>query len=357
MYEFKMPALGAEMTNGTLLEWKVKKGDQIKAHDIIAIIDTDKAAIEIESFRGGIIEDLIVKPGEKVPIGTLLAYIRESEEPQKVPESDLKPLPSSLKISPLARKLAQELDVDISKIQGTGQDGAIVEADIRKASSVKPTAVTAIADHSVSMQKAIAAAMSRSNREIPHYYLSYEIDLIKALNWLEKYNHEHPITERILYAALLIKAVALALKKNPQFNGFFINEEFKPSDSVHMGFAISLRGGGLIAPALLNADSLSLVETMKRLADLVERTRSGKLRGQELSDSTITITNLGDLGVDSVFGVIYPPQVALIGFGKITSKNTIIATLSADHRVSNGILGSRLLTTINQLLQEPEKML
>jgi pyruvate dehydrogenase E2 component (dihydrolipoamide acetyltransferase) len=359
MYEFKMPALGAEMTNGTLLEWKVKKGDRIKAHDIIAIIDTDKAAIEIESFRGGVVEDLIVNPGEKVPVGTLLAHIRESEEAKKAPESELKPPPASLKIkiSPLARKLAQELNVDISKIQGTGPDGAIVEADIRNASSVKPTAVTAIADHSVSMQKAIAAAMSRSNREIPHYYLSYEIDLTKALNWLEKYNQEHPITERILYAALLIKAVALALKKNPQFNGFFINEEFKPSDSVHVGFAISLRGGGLIAPALLNADSLSLVETMNHLADLVARTRTGKLRGQELSDSTITITNLGDLGVDSVFGVIYPPQVALIGFGKITSRNTIIATLSADHRVSNGLLGSRLLTTINQLLQEPEKML
>ncbi len=386
MYEFKMPALGAEMTNGTLLEWKIKKGDRVKAHDIIAIIDTDKAAIEIESFRGGVVEDLIVNPGEKVPVGTVLAHIRASEEAKIAPverkeehiekeqariipvatkgehadkEKELTlPSPSQkVKISPLARKLAQELNIDFSKIQGTGPDGSIVETDIKKASSAKLASVTALADHSVSMQKAIAAAMAKSKREIPHYYLSYEIDLNKSLNWLEKYNHERPITERILYAALLVKAVALALKKHPKFNGFFINEGFQPSDSVHMGFAISLRGGGLIAPALLNADSLNLVETMKHLADLVARTRTGKLRDRELSNPTITITNLGDFGVDSVFGVIYPPQVALIGFGKITSKKTIVSSLSADHRVTNGLLGSRLLMTINQFLQEPEKML
>ncbi len=374
MYEFKMPALGAEMTNGTLLEWKVKTGDRIKAHDIIALIDTDKAAIEVESFRGGIVENLIAKPGDKVPVGTVLAHIRESEEAEISPtekkeehaerkeehaaeEKVQQPLPPSqkIKISPLARRLAQELHVDISQVQGTGPAGSIVEDDIKKASSAKPA--TAITDHAASMQKVIAAAMAKSKREIPHYYLSYEIDLNKALGWLEKYNQEHSIAERILSAALLVKAVAQALKKHPEFNGYFINGEFKPSDAVHMGFAISLRGGGLIAPALLNADSLNLVETMKNLTDLVARTRTGKLRDRELSDPTITITNLGDYGVDSVLGVIYPPQVALIGFGKISSKNTTILTLSADHRVSNGLSGSRLLTTINQFLQEPEKML
>jgi len=358
MYEFKMPALGAEMTEGTLLEWNYKEGDQVKAHDIIAVIDTDKAAIEAETFRGGVIEKFLVEPGEKVKVGTVLALIREGEEEaipaeEKMEKQPVISRPQKVKISPLARKLAEERNVDIREIQGTGPGGSIVEADIQKASSTKP----AVRDHALSMKKVIAAAMAKSKREIPHYYLSNEIDLNKALSWLEKYNSEHSVTERILYAALLVKAVAKALKKHPEFNGFFIDDEFKPGDSVHMGFAISLRGGGLIAPALLNADSLSLVDIMKNLTDLVARARTGKLRDKEISDSTITITNLGEFGVDSVLGVIYPPQVALIGFGKITSNNTIITSLSADHRVSNGLSGSRLLTTISQILQEPDKML
>lgn len=365
MYAFKMPALGAEMAEGTLLEWRVKEGDSIRAHDIIAVIDTDKAAIEAESFRSGIVEKLVVKPGEKVPVGTVLAFISESgeklqsfEESKKQPAAQKEQVPgarhpSKVKISPLAKKTAKELGVDISKITGTGPEGSVVEADIKKAASrLQP-----LVDHAATMKKAIAAAMARSKREIPHYYLSYEIDLNNALSWLQKYNSEHLIKDRVLYAALLVRAVSQALKKHPEFNGFFIDEEFHQSGSVHIGFAISLRGGGLIAPALLNADTLNLSDTMKNLTDLVSRTRNGKLRDREISDPTVTITNLGDFGVDSVFGVIYPPQVALIGFGKITSKNTMTATLSADHRVSNGLSGSRLLTTINKILQDPEKLL
>lgn len=337
MYEFKMPALGAEMTEGTLLEWKVKEGDEVKAHDIIALIDTDKAAIEAESFRGGIVEKLLVKPGEKVPVGTVLAHIRDGEEERA-------------KISPRARKLAEKKDVDLSQIKGTGPEGSIVEADIEKTAPAKT-------DHRESMKKAIAAAMAKSKREIPHYYLSCSIDCSKALQWLEAYNRERPVSERILFAALQARAVAAALKKHPEFNGYFVNGEFQPKESVHMGFAISLRGGGLIAPALLDADKLSLEETMKNLSDLVARTREGKLRDREMSDPTITITNLGDLGVDAVFGVIYPPQVALLGFGKIGENQAISMTLSADHRVTNGLSGSRFLNTIKQLLEDPEKWL
>jgi pyruvate dehydrogenase E2 component (dihydrolipoyllysine-residue acetyltransferase) len=343
MYEFKMPALGSEMTYGTLLEWKVKTGDRVKAHDIIAIIDTDKAAIEVESFRSGIVEELIAKPGDKVPVGTVLAHIRESE----VEEAP----PPRAKISPLARKLAEQLNVDAGRIQGTGPGGSVVEADIRKAAEAVP------AGHSASMQKAIAGAMAKSKREIPHYYLSSEMDLTHVMKWLEKYNSEHPITERIIYPAFLIRAVTLALKKHPQFNGFFINGAFQPSEAVHLGFAISLRGGGLIAPALLNSEGLNLGAAMKNLTDLVARTRSGKLKDRELSDPTITLTNLGEFGADSVLGVIYPPQVALIGFGRVNQAKKTTATLSADHRVTNGLSGSRFLETIHQFLKDPEKML
>lgn len=349
MYEFKMPALGAEMTHGTLLEWKIKVGELVKKHDILAVIDTDKAAIEIESFGEGIVEKLITTIGEKVPVGTVMALIRGEAEKVEQPLSQL----GAVKISPRARKMANELGVDFSKIKGSGPDGSIIEEDIKKFATIIPPKE---GSHAVSMKKVIAAAMTRSKREIPHYYLSNEIDLSCTLNWLEEYNKNHSITERILYVVPLIKAVINAIKKYPEFNGYFVDNEFKPSASIHVGMAISLREGGLIVPAILNAEQLTLVEIMNHLTDLVERARSGKLRGSELSEGTMTITNLGEFGVTSVFGIIYPPQVALVGFGKVTARNTIITSLSADHRVTNGLVGSRFLNSIDEFLQEPDKL-
>ncbi|HVV69752.1 MAG TPA: dihydrolipoamide acetyltransferase family protein [Gammaproteobacteria bacterium] len=353
MYEFKMPALGAEMTSGKLLEWKVKEGDSIKRLDIIAVIDTDKAAIEIESFVEGVVQSLLVQPGERVQVGAVLALIRETGEAALIPAKAPAPVSKgrAFKISPLARKMAEQWGIDPANIVGTGLDGVITEADIEKFRAT--TTALSSSDRTLAMQKVIGAAMARSKREIPHYYLSCEIDLNLALKWLEQYNSIHPMSERILYVVLLIKAVAESIKKFPQFNGFYIDDEFHPAPSVHAGIAIALRGGGLIAPALLNVDQLSLREIMQGLTDLVSRARSAKLKGSEMSDSTITITNLGELGVDSVFGVIYPPQVALIGFGRISPRNTIIASLAADHRVSNGHLGGRFLSAIQQFLQEP----
>ena len=350
MYEFKMPSLGAEMTHGKLIEWNVAVGDKVKRHDIIAVIDTDKAAIDIESFGDGIVEKLITNPGERVPVGSVMALIRESGDKSS---SSVDPTPAvSIKISPLAKKLAKQFNLAISDIKGTGPGGAITEYDVRKMSKVEDLTP----DHTASMQKVIAAAMALSKREIPHYYLSREIDLNHALAWLESYNTSRPVTERMVYAAMLIKAVVHAIKAYPEFNGYYTENEYKSREPIHIGMAISLRGGGLITPALLNTQSLSLAEIMSHLNDLVSRTRSGKLKSRELSEGTITITNLGELGADSVFGVIYPPQVALVGFGKISSRKTIIATLAADHRVTNGLMGSRFLAVIAKILQEPDQL-
>lgn len=349
MYEFKMPSLGAEMTRGKLLEWKIKVGDSVKRHDIIAVIDTDKTAIEIESFGEGVVEKLIVNPGDIIPVGTVMAMIRDTTGKAEAPM----PQPVSIKISPRAKKLLQQSEIDISKIKGSGPDGAIIEDDIKRYMSNLPFKEE---NHAPSMKRVIAAAMTKSKREIPHYYLSIEIDFKNVLGWLEKYNKQRPITERMLYVAPLIKGVVNAIKKHPEFNGFFINNEHKKSDVINIGIAISLRDGGLIAPALLNAEKMTLVEIMHNLTDLVERARSGKLRSSEISDPTITITNLGELGVNSVFGIIHPPQVALIGIGKICQNNAITMTLSADHRVTNGHLGSRFLSTIDKFLKEPDKL-
>lgn len=355
MYEFKMPSLGAEMESGTLLEWKVKPGDKVKKQDIIAIVDTDKAAIDVECWQSGTVEEIIIKPGEKVPVGTVLARLREdfpSLAKEAAPPPTVVPQQRT-RITPRARSLAQQLGVDILKVHGTGASFEVTESDVQSYAQQIGGKKEELAP---SMQKVIASMMAKSKREIPHYYLSYEIDMTLTLNWLEQQNKEHTMEERIIYAVVLLKALALAAKDHPKFNGFFTNNEFKPASDINIGIVISLRQGGLLAPAILHVDKMNLSELMKALTDLVARARSGSLRSSEISDSTITITNLGENGVDSVFGVIYPPQVAIIGFGKISSRKTITVTLSADHRVSDGHLGSRFLTTLAKYLQAPEHL-
>jgi pyruvate dehydrogenase E2 component (dihydrolipoamide acetyltransferase) len=217
------------------------------------------------------------------------------------------------------------------------------------------------------MREAIAAAMARSKREIPHYYLGTTIDLGPATAWLAATNAQRPVTERLLPGALLIKATALALREVPELNGFWLNGRAERRESIHVGVAISLRGGGLVAPALLDADRRPLDELMRGLRDLVQRARAGSLRGAEMTEPTVTVTNLGERGVETVYGVIYPPQLALVGFGaaverawvvdgRVLARPLVNATLSADHRASDGHRGALLLEAIARLLQRPEKL-
>ena len=217
------------------------------------------------------------------------------------------------------------------------------------------------------MRRAIANAMARSKREIPHYYLQTRIDMQRTLDWLAAENLKRPIKERILPVVPLIRAVVLALGDVPELNGHWIDDHQRISEAIHVGFVIALRQGGIIAPAILDADGKSLDELIAGLRDLIERARSGGLRSSEMTDATITITNLGDLGVETVFGVIYPPQVALVGFGKTMAqpwaengmlgvRPVLTATLSADHRATDGHRGAQFLDALNHYLQEPAKL-
>jgi pyruvate dehydrogenase E2 component (dihydrolipoamide acetyltransferase) len=396
MSEFRMPSLGADMQFGTVVEWRVKPGAMVKRGDVVALVETEKGVIEVEIFESGVIESLVVQPGQKVPVGTTLATL--SVDGKKLePEPSAKPAALSapaapvkeeiapmeavttpeagqtvrLRVSPLARKRAQELNVDLSTVAGTGTDGSITVTDVERAAKSRAAAVPpAAASKGLdlgAMRRVIAAAMARSKREIPHYYLSTTIDFSKALAWLAAENAKRPVTKRLLYSVLLIRAVGLALRSTPELNGFWIDDGFKPSEAIHVGVAISLRQGGLVNPAIHDVDKKSLDELMESMLDLVNRARTGYLRSSELSDGTITVTNLGEQGVESVFGVIYPPQVALVGFGKITERPfakegmvgvrpVIAASLAADHRVSDGHRGGRFLVAIDRLLQEPEKL-
>jgi len=460
-----MPVLGADMDEGTVLEWMVKPGDEVHKGDVIAVVDTAKSAIEVESFSTGTIEQLVVGVGETVPVGTVLALItepggerakparaapaaartpRELAEPEptapagpaphpvspvirhrahelgidlaavhgtgragavtradveraavalhQVPEQPAAPSPAApaprhprsrpeaepragrARVTPRARRIAAELGVDLAAVTGTGPAGAVREADIRQAAgagtpapAAAASAARSAAERNQSMRQAIARLMARSKREIPHYYVTNTADMTQSMSWLHDRNRELEVSQRLVPAALLLKAAALAARQVAELNGYWVDGAFRPAEAVHLGVAISLRGGGLLTPAIHDVASLELGDLMARMRDLVARARSGRLRGSELTDATITVTNLGDQGVESVYGVIYPPQVALVGFGRITerpvaagglvgARPVVTTTLAADHRATDGYTGARYLTAMSDLLQRPEEL-
>ncbi|MCX7176069.1 MAG: dihydrolipoamide acetyltransferase family protein [Proteobacteria bacterium] len=379
MIDFKLPSLGADMDEGTLLEWLVQPGDEVKRGQVVAIVDTSKTAVDVEIWQAGKVHELIVRPGEKIPVGSVLATLLEPGE--SVPPTRQAPVVQTIKtearrrVSPAARKEAETLGVDISLLAGTGPDAAVTLEDVRRAATVKPpvqapvvaSTASAAIDRNAEMRKAIGAAMSRSKREIPHYYLSETIPLRQAGAWLAEQNARRPVTTRLLMAVLQLKAVALATRKFPEMNGFWQDGGFKPAPAAHLGVAIALRQGGLLAPAIHNVAEKTLDQLMSDLTDLVKRVRAGTLRSSEMSDPTLTVTNLGEQGVDAVFGVIYPPQVALVGFGKVRERPwteagevhaipLVVASLAADHRVSDGHRGALFLAEIHELLQHPERL-
>ncbi|SDK62291.1 pyruvate dehydrogenase E2 component (dihydrolipoamide acetyltransferase) [Cryobacterium psychrotolerans] len=495
MGDFRMPSLGSDMESGKIIEWLVKPGDYVHRGDIVAVVDTQKTVMDVETFEEGVVADLLVEVGTTVPIGTPLARItgtpaegaeparpapraraekpaekaaeKLARKPEKPPaekppakepalgfvsppvrhlarqlgvdtarlrgtgkhgaithadveraaaehgpeaaRAQAAPAPPAaaagrVRSSPRARRVAAELGVDLAAVSGTGPEGAITETDVQRAATAAappplpaaeapaaempaaeaPAAQTPAAapekaatrpgptpaeaaERSASLRRAIGSLMSRSKREIPHYYLSTTIDLRAALAWMESTNTGRPIASRLVPAALLLKASALAARDVPEVNGFFTDDAYQPSDAVHLGVAVALRQGGLVAPAIHDADTLSIDLLMERLRDLVSRARAGRLQRAEMADPTITVTNLGDLGVESVFGVIYPPQVALVGFGRVVEqpwaqngligvRPAVTATLSADHRVSDGLRGGRFLARVDELLQKPEEL-
>jgi len=365
------------MDEGKLLEWKVKAGDAVKRGDLVAVVETPKAAVDVEIWQSGVIEELVAKPGDTVPVGGVLARLRGVEEAPAPKKAEAGPAPVATRhpVSPAARKHARELGVDVESLAGSGPHGSVTVEDVERAAkgAPKPAAKPAATpeapapDKALAMRRAIAAAMSRSKREIPHYYLSQTIPMRRAVDWLTAHNEKRPVAERVLMGALQLKAVALALKDFPDLNGFWKDDAFQPASGIHLGVAIALRQGGLVAPAIHDVAELGLEELMKALSDLVRRARAGSLRSSEMSDPTLTVTNLGDLGVDEVFPVIYPPQVAIVGFGRVAPRPwaedgmigavpAVTASLAGDHRASDGHRGARFLAAVAARLQEPEAL-
>lgn len=465
-----MPSLGSDMESGTLVEWRVRPGDRVHRGDIVAVVETQKGAIDVEIFDSGVVESLLIEAGSEVPVGTVLATVRSGDEPAATqtpakpaaahpaplpaqepatrPRTPAKPAPAAtpkppsavpppaptagaapppvaaapgarLRASPAARQRAVALGIDLATLTGSGPGGAITLADVGVAAAKQPTrasraspsvrqralelgidlarvtgsgakgaitvadleraaasampAAPARATSSAApfepdaMRRAIAAAMTHAKREIPHYYLATTVDFEPALRFVERVNVDRDPDRRLLYTVLLLKATALALREIPELNGHWRHDHFEPLVAVHVGIAVSLRQRGLIAPALKDVESKNLDTLMAELKDLVQRARTGGLRSSELTDTTITLSSLGDNGVESVYPIITPPQVAVVGAGSVVRRpwvvgeglavrRTIILTLAGDHRVSNGHRGALFLAALERLLQKPEEL-
>ena len=394
-FDYVLPSLGADMDEGRVLEWRVDVGDTVHRGDLMAVIETEKSDIDIEIWHDGVVEAFLVPIGELIAVGTPIIRMRLAGKPgepvdrptdkpsaQPTDKPSAKPTAqpaaqpadrpadtaarSRVPASPLAHRLAAERGLDLRTIAGTGPGGAVVAADIRDAPT---TAAPTVARRRppTSMRALIAERMSRANREIPQYHLARDVDVGRLDTWLTERNASRPITERLLPAACYIRAVALAASRHRDFNGSWVDDQFEPADSVNVAMAISLRGGGLVTPHVAAADQQSLDEIMSRLNELVAGARSGTLRASWMTGSTITITNLGDTGADLVHGVISPPQVALVGFGRsrrspwviddlVTIRPIVTVTLASDHRATDGATGSRFLATIAHHLEHPEDL-
>lgn len=414
MSEFRMPSLGSDMDSGTLVEQAVSPGDTVRAGDVIGAVETQKGVIEIEVFQDGTFERWLADIGKTVPVGAPLALIRDSSDhpppevdtdaPAAARETAQKATPSTAetvrpqpetvappsretalpaspdatpikakrpaahrpRVTPAARRLAAQRGIDIASLaHGMARDSVITRRDIEAQTDAATPQETKTV--TTDFRSAIAAAMSRSKREIPHYYLSHDVDLSAIDAFVSEVNADRAPSDRILNGAVCAKAVAVALAKYPEFNGHYIDNAFRAADAVHLGFAINIRSGGLVAPALFDADTQSLDALMTNMRDLTTRVRSGRFRARELSDATVTLTSLGERGTDVVFGVIYPPQVAIVGMGVPRLRPTVVnnevvprlmttLSIAADHRVSDGQRGALFLRAIDKLLQHPERL-
>ena len=383
-----------------MVEWLIGPGDTVNRGDVVAVVETQKGAIEIETFEAGIVQELLAELGRELPVGSPLAVIlaegevppdsaapkpapaaapptpepataaepaKEPIAPASVPAEEM---PSgTVAISPAARLRARELGLDLSSVTGSFPGGAIVLKDVDAASgAAAPAPPKRKTNPMEEMRKAIAAAMTRSKRTIPHLYLSETIDVEPAIRFLEARNADAAPTERILLGAVFIRAATLAAAEVKEMNGRYLEDQrFVPATQVNPGVAIALRGGGLVAPALIDAVPMSLEETMAGMRDLVFRARAGRLRSSETTQGTITISSLGETGAEAMTGVIFPPQVALVGIGspnkrpwvvdgQVVPRTVVTLTISADHRVSDGRQVARFIAVFEKLMKTPEEL-
>jgi pyruvate dehydrogenase E2 component (dihydrolipoamide acetyltransferase) len=455
--EVVMPQMGADMKEGTILRWLKSEGDQVNRGEVIAEIETDKANVEIEAFEGGVFRKVIAPEGETIPVGTVIAVIGGADDdisayeggerrsasdgsaattapapteappaPEQPAQTDAPPASPSaapaeppparveapavaqapaqaearLRVSPVARRLAEELGVDLAMVRGTGPDGRIVRRDVEEAQrrpaaaapaapappppfpAAPPAARPALAaapamalpepgrviDIPLSrMRQTIARRMTQSKQEAPHYYLSVEVDMTEAVAMRAQINQALGDSGRVSINDLLILASTRTVQRHPRFNSWWVEDHVQVHGRINIGIAIAL-DDGLVAPAILDCQSKPLTQISQEARDLAERARAGTaLTPEEYSAGTFTITNLGAFGVDGLVGIINPPQTSILGVGRVEERPVVrdgqivirwmmTVILSADHRATDGAEGARFLQTLKEYLEKPALM-
>lgn len=384
-----MPKLTDTMEEGVLLEWKKREGDPVQAGEVLAEIETDKAVMDLEAFASGILRKILVQNGETVESGKLLGVIGEADEditaalsdtvmpaastsakPAAVPATS--PAPSPLRTdegriiaSPRARALAAERGVDLSTVTGTGPGGRIVEEDVVKAQGPAASAMPSGIDQPLTqMRQAIARATVQSKAPVPHFYLTREIDMEAAEQFRRQFKKERPSHPSM--TDLLIKAVALALRKHPELNVSYVGEAIRRYARVDIGVAVGL-ADGLITPVIRDCGAKTLATISAESQALIARAKQHRLSPQEYRGATFSISNLGMFGVDNFLAVLIPPQAAALAVGAVRDVPVVAAgavkagrrmqvTLSCDHRAVDGVTGAKFLTELTRILEHPQEL-
>ena len=410
-----MPQMGYDMREGTVVKWHKNEGEEVARGEVIADIETDKATVEFEAYTSGVLRRILADEGVAIPVGELIAIIAGADEAIDEMLADLRagspaeapgieaPVPDSvvppphaeavttlqpaaapppqdggrLRVSPIARRLAQERGIDLAVITGTGPGGRIVEKDVLEFSpaataSAPPSSETTGAVLSGGlvelsrMRQAIARVTVDSKREAPHFYVTAEVDMDKAMSLRRDLNDALPAENRVSVNDLILKACAIVLGQYPKFNGSFQGDHLRLNSSINIGIAIALEAG-LIVPGISNCQDKSLRELAAASKDLIARANSGTLRNEEYSGTTFSISNLGMFDVDSFAAIIYPPHAAVVAVGTVKEQpvarggqvvlaQIMKATLSVDHRVADGAEAAQFLMEIKKLLENPVSM-
>ena len=389
-----MPALSPTMTDGIINQWLVKVGDTVKAGDIIAEIETDKATMEVEAVDEGKITHILEDTANKqIPVNSVIAIIdgdesetienkkkientsedkkdEEIEKPKQFLDAKISQNSKSqnsddrLKASPLVKKIAKENNLDLSKFNGTGPDGRIIKRDI-DSNNIAEEIPTTTFDGDVSipstMRKVIAKRTLEAKQQIPHFYLTVESNVDKLINLRKKINENNSI--KVSFNDLIVKAISLAMKKNPNTNVYWQNDKIYKLNDIDVSVAVAI-DEGLITPIIKNADSKGLNIISGEIRELAKLAKTNSLTPEQYTGGSITVSNLGMFGISEFAAIISPPQSSILAVGKIIKKpivvndeiivgNTLKSTLSADHRVLDGAVAGKLLKDFNDIIEDP----
>ena len=390
-----MPALSPTMTEGVINKWLVKVGDIVKAGDIIAEIETDKATMEVEAVDEGKITHLLdEKTGSQVPVNSVIAIIDgdenesitnsiiEKEKPKEenkknkkdlnlnenIPVNQNSPNDKSedrIKASPLVKKISKEQNIDLANINGSGPSGRIIKRDLDSNENAKASIPDTKTQHEVikpsTMRKVIAKRTLEAKQQIPHFYLTIESDVRKLIELRKKINENNSI--KISFNDLIVKALGMAMKKNPNTNVYWQDNQIYKLNDIDVSVAVAI-DEGLITPIVKKVNSKGLNEISSEIKELAKLAKTNSLKPEQYNGGSITVSNLGMFGISEFAAIISPPQASILAVGKIIKKpiavndsieigHTLKSTLSADHRVLDGAVAGKLLKDFNDIIEDP----